>query len=143
LYLHPANKFVAHFMGETNALDGEVREVGAERLRVETAIGEVTAARFVPPGVSVGQIVTISLRPEVIQLGDAPAGMPNQYRGVLHDTIYLGESAQHLVNVGANGHRAHEPLKVLELNPRYVARDDATESVRLWFKPEDVVVLTH
>jgi hypothetical protein len=34
----------------------------------------------------------------------------------------------------------HLDFKAFELNPRIVARDQAQE-VRLWFAPEDVVVL--
>ena len=81
------------------------------------------------------------IRPEVIQLGPSPAESVNRFDGLLHDTIYLGESAQHVVNIGPGTSREGSALKVLELIPRYVARDDARESVKVWFRAEDAVIL--
>jgi hypothetical protein len=60
---------------------------------------------------------------------------------MVHDTVYLGEFAQHEVNVSANG-AAADPLKVFELNPRLVARDETVQKARIWFDPADVTLLT-
>jgi iron(III) transport system ATP-binding protein len=143
VYLRPNSAFVANFIGETNFIEGTVERVDGSRVDVKTSVGSVTSApsthQPINPSVQVGVKVTLSLRPEVIRLGDAPSGAPNIFDGTVHDTIYLGEVAQHVVNLGANGNVA---LKVFELNPRYVARDDTKLSAKVWVKPEDVVVLT-
>jgi hypothetical protein len=71
--------------------------------------------------------------------------MPNVFRAAVHDSMYLGEAAQHLVNLlpakngDANG---HAPLKVFDLHPKIVARDSEKEIATVWFRPENVVVLT-
>jgi iron(III) transport system ATP-binding protein len=128
LYLRPDSKFIANFMGETNFIEGTMRE----RNVVETALGSITTTTVA--NATVGQRVLVSLRPEAIQLGEG--GKENVFDGVVHDTLYLGEVAQHQVKIGAVN------LKVFELNPKFVARDEATEPAKVWFDPEDVVVLT-
>jgi len=144
LYLRPANLFVAAFMGETNLIAGTVRGGGDGVVEVETAMGVVRSGAVVAEGIREGAKVTVSLRPEAIHLGEAPAGAVNAFDGVLHDTLYLGEVAQHQVSIsgvgGGNG-RGETTLKVFELNPRMVARDEARERVRVWFDVSDAVVL--
>jgi iron(III) transport system ATP-binding protein len=139
VYLRPHSAFVANFIGETNFIEGTVAHVEKDRVEVKTSVGDVISTVLPVQPQQVGSKVTLSLRPEVIRLGDAPSGAPNIFDGTVHDTIYLGEVAQHVVNLGSNGSVA---LKVFELNPRYVARDDTKLSAKVWVKPEDVVVLT-
>jgi iron(III) transport system ATP-binding protein len=142
IYLHPKNKFVAAFMGETNFIDASVIEASDHRVVVATSMGKITAARN-GTQIKSGDKITLSIRPEVLHLGDAPANAVNHFNGLLHDTIYLGEFAQHEVNIAGNGHVASGILKVSELNPRLVARDDAVERATVWFDPADVVLLNN
>jgi iron(III) transport system ATP-binding protein len=139
MYLQPRNRFVASFMGETNFIDGTVVQSSTEQTTVDTPLGQLVSRRgsFAP-----NAKVTVSIRPEVIHLGASPSDARNQFDGMVHDTIYLGEFAQHLVSIGSNGHRGtHPPLKVFELNPRLVARDETVERAKVWFDPADVVLL--
>jgi iron(III) transport system ATP-binding protein len=141
LYLRPGNVFVANFMGETNFLGGTVRAAYDHQVEVQTAIGPVLST--VPPAgpVSSGQAVTISLRPETIHIGQGPADRANVFDGVVHDTVYLGEVAQHQVTIGQEGGAKGATVKAFELNPKIVARDEARERAKVWFDPGDVVVL--
>lgn len=134
VYLRPRNRFIANFMGETNFIDGRVVGGTGGRVIIDTALGKVLARS--EKTLAANTPVTLSLRPEVIKLDPAPSDSVNVFDGVLHDTIYLGEFAQHLVNVGKS------QLKVYELNPHFVARDEESETVKLWFEEKDVVVLT-
>jgi iron(III) transport system ATP-binding protein len=136
MYLRPKNQFVANFMGETNFVSGTVRDVRGERVTLDTAMGPVEGT-LPAGGVTQGQPVTASLRPEAIRLGTPPNGTPNRFDAAVHDTIYLGEVAQHQVTVGEKTN-----LKAFELNPRVVARDGAVERATIWVDPADVVVLT-
>jgi iron(III) transport system ATP-binding protein len=135
MYLGPRNKFVAAFMGETNFVDGVVVEASDQRTTVQTPMGRVICT----DGKPIGTRVTLSIRPEVVHLGDAPTTSLNQFDGMVHDTLYLGEFAQHQVNIGSDGNAV--VLKVSELNPRLVARDETVERAKVWFDPADVVVL--
>jgi iron(III) transport system ATP-binding protein len=140
LYLRPGNVFVANFMGETNFLQGTVRGAPDGRVEVQTGLGTVVSS--VPPAspVRAGDAVTISLRPETIRIGPAGTDRPNVFDGIVHDTVYLGEVAQHQVTIGGEGAQG-TTVKVFELNPKIVARDEARERAKVWFDPGDVVVL--
>lgn len=140
LYHRPVNLFVAGFMGETNFLPGTVRAMQNGSCEIETAIGTVTSTA-VAPGVDAGEQVTVSLRPEGIRLGEGSVDGRNLYNGQIHDTVYLGEVAQHQVTIARDGQANATTLKAFELNPKFVARDEARESAKVWFDPADAVVL--
>jgi spermidine/putrescine transport system ATP-binding protein len=59
IYIHPRNRFVASFIGETNFLHG-VAEAGALRLG--------TGERIEVPGLPAGGEATVSVRPELVRL---------------------------------------------------------------------------
>ncbi len=59
IYIHPRNRFVASFIGETNFLHGEA-EAGALRLG--------TGERIEVPGLPAGGEATVSVRPEQVRL---------------------------------------------------------------------------
>jgi iron(III) transport system ATP-binding protein len=145
LYLRPGNVFVANFMGETNLLTGTIRAATNGRVEVQTPIGPIVSA-LGATGLREGQPVTVSLRPETIRIApSASADRPNVFDGLVHDTVYLGEVAQHQVTINHNGATAAAPettVKAFELNPKIVARDEARERAKVWFDPADVVVLT-
>jgi iron(III) transport system ATP-binding protein len=136
VYSRPKSRFVASFIGETNFIEGAVEEGAGPQRRIRTRLGVFVSAAF-PEDLAAGEKVTLSLRPEALRLNDAPVGAPNVLEGLVHDSIYLGEVAQHQVRVGGD---AGENLKVFDLNPRIVARD-AAETARVWVDPRDVVVL--
>ncbi|HMB95417.1 MAG TPA: ABC transporter ATP-binding protein, partial [Tepidisphaeraceae bacterium] len=140
LYLHPKNKFVAAFMGETNFIDGTVTDVSQNRVIVMTSLGKITSAAN-GAEIKAGEKLTLSIRPEVLRLGEAPANAVNQFDGLLHDTVYFGEYAQHQVDIANNGQPASGVLQVSELNPRLLARDQTIEQAKIWFEPSDVVLL--
>src|SRR5262245_45589826 len=64
VYRSPANRFVADFIGESNWLAGEIREVLAEGLLVQTEFGPFqTVAKA---GLGAGEKVWLGFRPESI-----------------------------------------------------------------------------
>jgi len=138
VYRHPVDPFVANFIGETNFLDGVVLGAEGEWIRVRTPMGELRgrSTASVPP--EPGASVRVSIRPESIRLG-GDAGGVNRFDGTVHDTVYLGEVAQHRVAVaGAEG--GEVDLHAFELNPRLLAREGAAPAP-LSVDPGDVVVL--
>ena len=139
LYLRPANLFVAGFMGETNLLPGSVQSIQNGTCTIGTAIGKIQSS-VLNPGLKEGDQITLSLRPEAIHLGEVAADHPNLFDGEVHDTVYLGEVAQHQLSIGDHNKPA-TTLKVFELNPKFVVRDDARRRAKVWFSPDDVVVL--
>lgn len=60
IYLRPASRFTADFMGESNFIDGQVIGSGSVDVTVETALGDFT----VEGSAEIGDSVTLSVRPE-------------------------------------------------------------------------------
>ncbi len=138
VYLRPNSRFVANFIGETNFIEGAVRQASDGHLEIGTPIGNIVSTAQPPQPVRTGDPVTLSLRPETIRVGRPQAGAANVFDCAIHDTMYLGEVAQHQVTIAQGG----VELKVFELHPKFVARDEHVEKTKTWFEPEDVVVLT-
>jgi len=135
IYSSPCNRFVAGFIGETNFMEARVAGIDGDTVVLDTPLGRLASTRSLPNGFGSGASLTVSIRPEVIGVQEPPANA-SRFSGRLHDTIYLGEMAQHLVDVeGLAG-----DLKVYEINPRFMARDGAVET-ELWVAPEDVLML--
>ncbi len=78
IYEHPANEFVARFIGVMNVLETEVRN-GAAR---------IAELEFPARGQPDGQKLRIGFRPHAVQISADLAQY--RYRGVLHRTFFLG-----------------------------------------------------
>jgi len=134
VYRRPNSRFVAGFIGETNILDGRLTSCSDRDCSVETPAGILAGAGPAPSGPAPGATVPVSIRPETLRIGDLPASGPNSFEGILRETVYLGETAQHVVEVNGIA------LKVFELNPRSVRRGEK-RGVAVSVDPGDVVVL--
>ena len=135
VYRRPVCKLVANFIGETDFIPGKVLCAGGGRASVETPVGVFDGVLGDPAAnPAVGASVTVSVRPECWKLGStAPAR--NAVKGRIGEAIYLGETAQYDFVAGG------QTLKILELNPRFLAGADRGELFAS-AEPEDVVVLT-
>jgi iron(III) transport system ATP-binding protein len=144
IYRQPSSRFVAEFIGESNLIVGEITEINADLIVVKTAIGAITSSQKQTQNLKLNQIVTLSIRPEIIRLGELSSlsNTPNVFAGAVHDTLYLGEMAQHQIKIPTQvaDKSNHLDFKAFELNPRMYSRDQAQET-HLWFAAEDVVVL--
>lgn len=134
VYRRPTRKTVAHFIGETDFIEGTVKSFDDGRPVVETPVGVFVgllgdpARRIVP-----GSRVTLSIRPECWRLGHEKR-TTNCVSGRIGEAVYLGEVAQYAFVAGGM------ELKIYELNPRFLgsaAKTDLFATV----DAEDVVVL--
>jgi spermidine/putrescine transport system ATP-binding protein len=78
IYIHPTNRFVAGFIGETNFLHGTA-ESGTLRL--------ATGERIPVPGLRAGGEATVIVRPEQVRLGKAEDG---GLQAVVKSLVYFG-----------------------------------------------------
>ena len=134
MYERPANRFVAEFLGETNFLDATVDgppASGPRAIRTPAGTLETTTAGARPSG----DRTVASVRPESLRMhsdrdvaSDRPA-----LRGVVAESVYLGEVAQHRVDCAGTF------IKAFELNPRHRSRQG--EPVALTVDPDQVVLL--
>ena len=86
VYLRPASLFAATFMGESNIIEGIVREREGNSVTVETAL----ALLVVPGSAEAGRPVTLSIRPEHLGVGPAPAGALPLPPATLGETVFQG-----------------------------------------------------
>jgi spermidine/putrescine transport system ATP-binding protein len=88
IYERPANKFVADFIGETNFIDGVVKNQNGSMVEIEltgTGTVHVESSR----SFTNGQQVSIAVRPEKLRL-NAEIKDGNNLRGRVEDVIYIG-----------------------------------------------------
>ena len=136
VYERPVSKFVANFIGETNFVEGPVVSVDEKRVVVQADHGTITSSVLPAEPVRVGQRVALSVRPEVIHLGEPPRDGVNIFHGELRESVYLGEMAQHQVVA------AGTTVKIFDLHPQILTRPGHSKQVTVWCRPENVVVLT-
>jgi spermidine/putrescine transport system ATP-binding protein len=90
IYNRPKTPFVAGFIGKTNLLQAQRRGthdvgVGDLAMRTQNAVDQPSP--------------TVSLRYECVALGDAAAGLPNQYTGVVDEVIFFGHEKEISVSI--------------------------------------------
>lgn len=91
LYEEPENAFCANFIGENNRFLGKVSEDNGDTVKVEVDnnAGTVIAKKVNVGGV--GDRSTLSLRPERVTVNPEPGSLPNIFKGVAEELIYLGD----------------------------------------------------
>jgi iron(III) transport system ATP-binding protein len=94
IYAHPANRFVADFIGRVNFLEGRVVAMGNE-----TATVDVRGHRLEVPvrdgTLLSGAAVTLVVRPETIRVAAAAQGGPAGFPGRIRRAVYLGASVEY------------------------------------------------
>ena len=130
LYNRPASRFVADFLGETNFLSAQVQERQGDTVHLHATAGDLASSAFDRDSELKGN-VTCSVRPEAIRLVEPKS---EGLAGQVVESIYLGEMAQHVVELSDQTR-----LKVFELHP--MAPVQRGTSVGLEVAPSDVVVL--
>jgi len=97
IYEHPADRFVADFIGETNFIPVKVVSLSPE-IVVELGSGEKVTAGWVEDGVSVGDRAVLSIRPEKMDLLE-PHEVPQTKSS---QVAYVKSTVRHLVYVGTD-----------------------------------------
>src|SRR5882757_6907183 len=100
IYFSPANGFVARFVGTTNWLAGQVEDRRADSVRIRIADGTVIACRA-SEGLSAGDRVSVSVRPESIRLSESPPGIDrNRLTGAIVFAGFVGNMTRYQLALG-------------------------------------------
>ncbi len=97
IYRRPVSAYVADFVGETNLLPGRVSAATADRLRVSTAVGELTVGGNTVPA---GSSVMVAVRPEAIFIGPSLPPGSARGRGVVRSRSFLGSLTRLAIEAG-------------------------------------------
>lgn len=93
LYEYPASRFVAEFIGSTNLFEGRIasqdEDAGTVRVHCDALDAEVLARHADP--IPVGTPVSISVRPEKIDVHEAEPDADNVAVGQVVEIAYLGD----------------------------------------------------
>src|SRR5262245_4451904 len=84
VYVRPASRFVASFIGETNLLAASVVRRDGAGVALNTPLGILTSTALPDGPLAAGDEVTLSIRPESVVL-DAPGGAANTFAAILRD----------------------------------------------------------
>ena len=93
IYYRPRTSFVADFIGETNLLEGSVKD-GVVSLPGDLSVPGGAEFRLLDDSA-----VMVSVRPESVVLGDSAAGHDIHWSGTIEETIFRGTNALVAVRV--------------------------------------------
>ncbi|MBV8919602.1 ABC transporter ATP-binding protein [Bradyrhizobium sp.] len=132
IYDHPRTKFVAEFIGETNLLEGTVKEHGGDGTTIALASDRhLTVPRS--EALSPGARVLVSVRPERILLGPPATAVSNRLPTRVLDSVYQGDHLRVQLDEAAFG-------LVVRLDRRF-AEWPAGADVVAHFAPADCWVI--
>lgn len=139
IYERPNRKFVADFIGDSNFLDGEVRQVDGGKISafvpsLGAELHGMSQVDFRP-----GDKVVISIRPEKIRLSEAPALNQNCFEVKVVNSAYIGSDTR--LEVLANGVKLKvwEQNHISTLDPRAYHQGEQQAWVSVF--PENALVL--
>ncbi|MGH6891201.1 MAG: ABC transporter ATP-binding protein [Dongiaceae bacterium] len=97
IYDHPAERFVANFIGETNFLDGEVEGVASDKASVRLSCGGGAIMATFPSGFMPNGKVTVVVRPEHAQVvGNCTRAT---LIGTLENIVYFGTDTHYYLRL--------------------------------------------
>ena len=137
VYEHPANRFVADFIGNVNLFDGKLSLDQPDRCAVRTAIGEIHVGHGVSGALNMP--VAIAVRPEKIEISkEKPFVDRNLFAGKVKEIAYFGSYNTFIVKA-SDGTR----VKITEANTSRHELSSITweDDVYFWWSDGAGVVL--
>ena len=102
IYEHPANLFVADFIGESNFIPGIVRRMD-NSFGLEISDGQTLTAGWAEETVAIGETAVISVRPEKLYIypEDQSPAMESlsEISGRIEKTVYIGTDTRYIVRL--------------------------------------------
>jgi ABC-type Fe3+/spermidine/putrescine transport system ATPase subunit len=135
IYNRPPNRFVCTFVGDANVLECTVDAIsgGEALLRRNGMLFRVD----VPSGVSVGQKLTVAIRPEHVLLQRAPDSRTATYKpATVIDSIFKGTHTSYVVATGG------DQLHVLSTPPLDDVPFSSGDRVHFAFPKSRVIILS-
>lgn len=137
IYEKPADEFVATFIGETNLLNGFIKEKNHESTNIQIHnLGELTAPISHKP---LKTPVQISIRPERVEISKTPPknqDISTILEGTIEEIVYFGFQSKFFVKVG------DQTLHVFKQHHLYdESRLTYNDKVYLWWDINDCYLI--
>jgi iron(III) transport system ATP-binding protein len=135
LYMNPNSLFVAHFIGESNFLEGSVSSVHGSDLVIELRGGAKVQA--VGKGVTKDERTVLVIRPEIFVVEHGSGKHKNLLRGKVEKITFEGTFVRYVIRLESD-----DPMVVIKpsLTEKWF---DVGASITLSFAPEKVHVFPY
>jgi putative spermidine/putrescine transport system ATP-binding protein len=142
MYEYPKNAFVARFIGENNRLAGSTESTSGDRCTIRIKDSDIRIEGTLVEPVPDGGVVTVSLRPERVQIrmaGHTINGKPGcSLAGTLREIVYLGDHVRARVALsGSEEFTVKRPIGEAHAIP------DVGAAVEMVWEPEHCRVFAH
>ena len=137
IYEHPANRFVADFIGSVNLIDGTLTVDAPDHCVVETTLGLIQVGHGLSGALHMP--VTLAIRPEKIEISkERPSVHFNVFTGKVKEIAYFGSYNTFIV-AASDGRR----IKIMEANTSHQELSDITwdDDIFFWWDDRAGVVL--
>ena len=137
VYEHPANRFVADFIGNVNIFEGRLSVDEHDHCAAVTCIGEIRVGHGVSG--TLNMPVGIAVRPEKIQISKVrPNVAANLFTGKVKEIAYFGSYNSFIV-LATDGSR----VKITEANTSHQELSNITreDDVYFWWGDRSAIVL--
>ena len=123
IYANPDNQFVAKFIGQTNILEGKVKQKTGDAGTVELFNGtEITCN--LPASVKEGANLTLSTRPEEIEILPKKQKTQNILEGTFLYEVFLGDTSIYQIDVAGK-----------QITVQMIQHVNFEEKQKVWLKP--------
>ncbi|AMW29128.1 ABC transporter ATP-binding protein [Arthrospira platensis] len=137
IYEYPKTRFVADFIGDSNFLTGRVIAINNDQQTV--LVDESLPIQIVAENsLSVGQIVTLVIRPEKITLYPVKSAHIPSWSGLLEERVYIGTDTRYKVKLSPN---CYVMVRVQNWHRDDLQRYQPGQQVEVFVSPESIGVL--
>ncbi|MCP4287555.1 MAG: ABC transporter ATP-binding protein [Gammaproteobacteria bacterium] len=137
LYFRPETVFAADFLGESNMVDGVVKEVSENSTTVEIG-GGVLSKALPNPNLGVGEKIKLMTRPEAVDVLGKDERRTNEINGTLREVIVGGGATKLFVEL-----QIGSTMRLTQLTRRVAERLSPGAELRLGWEQQAAVVLKH
>ncbi|WP_137152914.1 ABC transporter ATP-binding protein [Devosia sp. FKR38] len=133
IYNTPKTRFVATFVGQLNNLDVTVADPVARTVSLD---GQIITVPNLPAGISANAAMVLTVRPEVLSVGQRP-GNDVTLNGTVEDVTFLGSVIRIRVKLG------HNVVSLDTFNDQRAAPPQRGEVITVTLAGKDLLVLAN
>jgi spermidine/putrescine ABC transporter ATP-binding subunit len=150
VYEHPQSLFVCNFVGEANILEGVVERADEDRIVVDVGGEHRVVAEPAGKGenvdgshseISVGEPITVAVRPEKVRLHRAPIDAPILLPGQIQHIAYVGTSQNYYVALDSETKTNGLQMIVFEQSGLHVEPPEIGDQIFLTWDAKQTLIL--